>query len=65
MNGTSMHGKLTVLLCRAQFDTTGGHDFSTPIDVPTVTIPKSDHDHLLSSARQYGMHMLYNILSLW
>ncbi|KUJ19842.1 uncharacterized protein LY89DRAFT_666691 [Mollisia scopiformis] len=38
---------------RAQFHA-GGLDFATPLDIPTVTIPKSDHDNLLSSARQYA-----------
>ncbi|KAF4634294.1 hypothetical protein G7Y89_g3824 [Cudoniella acicularis] len=41
------------LLRRAQFHTSGV-DFTTPVDVPTVTIPKADHDNLLSSARQYA-----------
>lgn len=41
------------LLRRAQFHT-GGVDFTTPVHVPTVTIPKADHDSLLSSARQYA-----------
>ncbi|KAE9374740.1 hypothetical protein N431DRAFT_543975 [Stipitochalara longipes BDJ] len=41
------------LLRRAQFHT-GGVDFTTPVHVPTVTIPKADHDSLVSSARQYA-----------
>ncbi|KAE8451878.1 hypothetical protein EG329_002719 [Mollisiaceae sp. DMI_Dod_QoI] len=41
------------LLRKAQFHA-GGLDFSTPLHVPTVTIPKTDHDTLLSSARQYA-----------
>ncbi|KAF8865820.1 hypothetical protein BDZ45DRAFT_796076 [Acephala macrosclerotiorum] len=41
------------LMRKAQFHT-GGVDFSTPLHIPTVTIPKTDHDNLLSSARQYA-----------
>jgi hypothetical protein len=29
----------------------GGVDFTTPLHVPTVTIPKSDHDSLVSTPR--------------
>ncbi|TVY64262.1 Negative regulator of differentiation [Lachnellula suecica] len=38
---------------RAQFHSPGT-DFTTPLDVPTVTIPKNDHDSLLAIARQFA-----------
>ncbi|EPE30191.1 hypothetical protein GLAREA_12914 [Glarea lozoyensis ATCC 20868] len=38
---------------RAQFHTSGV-DYTTPLNVATVTIPKTDHDSLLISARQYA-----------
>ncbi|KAH6684129.1 hypothetical protein B0J14DRAFT_526584 [Halenospora varia] len=41
------------LLRRAEFHTSGV-DFTTPVDVPTVTIPKPDHDNLLVVAREYA-----------
>ncbi|KAH8683343.1 hypothetical protein BGZ60DRAFT_480633 [Tricladium varicosporioides] len=41
------------LLRRAQFHTSGV-DFTTPVDVPTVTIPKPDHDNLLIATREYA-----------
>ncbi|KAG9235534.1 hypothetical protein BJ875DRAFT_458961 [Amylocarpus encephaloides] len=40
------------LLRRAQFHTSGA-DFTTPLHIATVTIPKANHDNLLLTARQY------------
>lgn len=41
------------LLRRAQFHTSGV-DFTTPVHLLTVTIPKTDHDTLLDISRQYA-----------
>ncbi|TVY35638.1 Negative regulator of differentiation [Lachnellula occidentalis] len=41
------------LLRRAQFHASG-LDFTTPLNVPTVTIPKTNHDSLLAISRQYA-----------
>ncbi|KAL3425724.1 hypothetical protein PVAG01_02515 [Phlyctema vagabunda] len=41
------------LLRRAQFHTSG-LDFTTPVNLPMVTIPKVDHDSLLAASREFG-----------
>lgn len=38
------------LLRRAEFHTSG-RDLTTPVDIPIVSIPKVDHDNLVSPAR--------------
>ncbi|KAL8821425.1 MAG: hypothetical protein Q9223_000528 [Gallowayella weberi] len=40
------------LLRRAEFHVSG-QDFTTPLDLPTVSIPKVDHDNLLRMAQEY------------
>lgn len=40
------------LLRRAEFHTSG-RDLTTPVDIPIVSIPKVDHDHLLRIAHEY------------
>ena len=42
------------ILRRADFHASG-LDWTTPIDIPTVTIPKADHDNLLGMAQEYSM----------
>jgi len=46
-------GYFETLLRRAQFHTSG-IDFSTPANLPMVTIPKVDHDNLLRISREYA-----------
>ncbi|TVY94249.1 hypothetical protein LAWI1_G000704 [Lachnellula willkommii] len=43
------------LLRRAEFHTSGV-DFTTPLNVPTVTIPKTNHDSLVQSLQQPSMN---------
>jgi len=41
------------LLRRAEFHVSG-EDLTTPLNLPTVTIPKCDHDNLLRMAQEYN-----------